>query len=284
MSLQPFTFHAPSSLKEALKLQTELDDAQILAGGTFLLNRLKLFKKKGIKTPQNIIGLRKVNELKGIHLDGDTLIIRAMTTIRELFDSPLLTGNFSVLKTVCRNIATTPIRNMATVGGNLTCRYTWTEMGIVMMALDAKMHFIGPGGKEEVITTEDFFKKEAKTDKIFSHISIKKDTSCSASYCRVKKTLHVDIPLLAVCIKTGFSKNHLCHARVAVNNGIAFAQRDHVLEDFLNNASCNKQTAEEACDHLDTPLYDTRSDDYKKYIFRVSIKNALRELLENRKK
>src|SRR5262249_34382007 len=147
----------------------------------------------------------KVEELKGISADSDKLTIRAMTTISDLFDSPLLVDNFKVLRTVCRNISTQPIRNMATLGGNLTCRYTWTEMGAVMIALHADMHFEGKDGTKETISAEDFFKNAARTDKIFTHVTIKRDKAASIAYRRVKKTMHVDIPLLAVCVKTNFA-------------------------------------------------------------------------------
>ena len=265
---------------EASKLFTELEDVKILAGGTFLLNSLKLLKRKGSKTPNHVISLRHVPELEGVTLENDHLIIRAMTRINDLFDSDLLTDNFSVLKTVCRNISTNPIRNMATVGGNLTCRYTWTEMGAVMIALDADMHFIGADGTDTGMKAEDFFKNAAKTDKIFSHVSIARDKNAKIAYRRVKKTLHVDVPLLAVCVKANFRNNHFSNTRVTVNNGIAFAQRDTVLEEFLNKSKCSVSAAEEAMDHLDTKIYDTRSDDYKKHMFRVSLKSAIKELAE----
>ena len=129
MLLNPVTLHTPKTIAEAASLYASCNEVRIIAGGTFLLNSLKLLKRKGVKTPKNIISLRKIDELKGISTDTEKLTIRTMTTINELFDSSLLTDNFKVLHTVCRNISTNPIRNMATVGGNLTCRYTWTEMG-----------------------------------------------------------------------------------------------------------------------------------------------------------
>ena len=104
MLLNPITYHAPASALDAAKLYATLPDARILAGGTFLLNSLKLLKRKGMKTPQNVISLKNVTDLKGISLEGDTLIVKSMTTITDLFNSPLLTDNFSVLHTVCRNI------------------------------------------------------------------------------------------------------------------------------------------------------------------------------------
>ena len=203
-----------------------------------------------------------------------------MTVINDLFDSPFLIDNFRVFKTVCRNISTNPIRNMATVGGNLTCRYTWTEMGAVMIALDAILHFVGNDGEAEAIAAEEFFKNAAKTDKILSHVTIKQDRQASIAYRRVKKTMHVDIPLLAVCIKTNIVNGQLSAVRVAINNGTSFAQRDQILENFLNGAPTEQPIAEEALDHLDKNIYDTRSDEYKKHMFRVSIKNAIKELVE----
>ena len=151
MLLNPLTLHLPKTSLEAARLYKELEDSKVLAGGTFLLNSMKLLKTKGTKTARNILSLAKVDELKGVSFQGDTLTIKAMTRINDLLASPLPDGHLNILHTVCRNISTNPIRNMATVGGNLTCRYTWTEMGAVMIALDAKMHFLGPDGKEEIV-------------------------------------------------------------------------------------------------------------------------------------
>jgi CO/xanthine dehydrogenase FAD-binding subunit len=283
MLLNSLTYHAPETIPEAAKLYATLKDVKILAGGTFLLNSLKLSKRKGRKTPQNVLSLRKIPELKGIAISGDRLIIKAMTTVTELFESPLLTENLSVLKTVCRNISSNLIRNMATVGGNLTCRYTWTELGAAVMALDGRMHFLDGDGQETTVAVEEFFKNAAKSDKLFTHISIPKDKTRSVAYRRVKKSINVDIPLLAVCVTTRFQNDKFSDTRVTVNNGVAFAQRDAVLEDFLNSASTKNGVAEKALKNLSTAIYDTRSDDYKKEMFRVSIQSAIQELVERRK-
>ena len=279
MLLNPLTYHSPKSLKEATQLYSTLGDVKILAGGTFLLNSLKLLKRKGTKTPANILSLRKIEELKGIKADQEKMTIGAMTIINDLFDSPLLTDNFQMLRTVCRNISTNPIRNMATVGGNLTCRYTWTEMGAVMIAYDAQMHFMDVNGLESTVSAEDFFKNAARADKIFTHVTLKRDKTARMAYRRVRKTMHVDVPLLAICIKANFKDKKFANVRVTVNNGTTFAQRDYILEEFLEGASLRLETAQEALDHLDTNIYDKRSDEYKSHMFRVSIKSALNELV-----
>ena len=278
MLLNPLTVHLPKTTLEAARLFKELEDNKVLAGGTFLINSLKLLKTKGTKTPRNILSLGHVEELKGITADKNQLTIKAMTTITELFESSVLTDNFKVLHTVCRNISTNPIRNMATVGGNLTCRYTWTEMGAVMIGLDARMHFLSPEGKESILPAEDFFKNAARAEQLFTHVSIKHDPMARLAYRRVKKTMHVDVPLLAVCVKTNLKDKQWTNTRVAINNGTAFAQRDYALEEFLNKSRSTPDLGAQALEHLTKDIYDNRSSEYKQHMFRVSLKSAIEEI------
>ncbi len=281
MLLNSLTLHLPKTSLEAARLYKELEDSKVLAGGTFLLNSMKLLKTKGTKTARNILSLAKVEDLKGISLHGDTLTIKAMTRINELLETPLPQGHLEILHTVCRNISTNPIRNMATVGGNLTCRYTWTEMGAVMMALDAKMHFLGPDGKENSMDAEDFFKNAARSEKLFTHVTLKTNASSRTAYRRVRKTLHVDVPMLAICIKTDLKAKQWYNTRVGINNGTAFAQRDPLLEGFLNKSSSSPDLGRQAMDHLTTAIYDTRSSDYKQHMFRVSLRSAIEEICKS---
>ena len=151
-------------------------------------------------------------------------------------------------------------------------------MGAVMISLDAKMHFLGPDGKEEIIAAEDFFKNAARSEKLFTHVTIKTQKAAKTAYRRVKKTVHVDIPLLAICLKTEIKDKKWYNTRIGISNGVAFAQRDPVLEEFLNKSSSSKNLGQEALEHLTMSIYDTRSNDYKKHIFRVSLKSAIEEL------
>ncbi len=281
MLLNSLTLHTPKTISEAAKLFKELEDSKVLAGGTFLLNSLKLLKTKGTKTPKNILSLAKVENLKGISTDGQNLTIKAMTTITELFESPLLENNFQILHTICRNISTTPIRNMASFGGNLTCRYTWTEMPVAMIALDAQMHFMGPDGQDSVVSAEDFFKNNARSENLFTHAVILKDSQARLAYRRVRKMSDVDQPLLTVCVKTSLKGNQWTQTRVVINSGTAFAQRDYVLEGFLNDKISSVQLGSLAMDHLTGAIYDTRSTEYKQHMFRVCIRQAIEEICKS---
>lgn len=278
MLLNALALHLPTTTSEAAKLYKELEDVKVLAGGTFILNSLKLMKVKGNKTAGNLLSLTKINELKKIQLIGDQLTIGAMVTITELFESPLLTDNFAVLKTICRNISTTPIRNMASVGGNLTCRYTWTELPVAMIALDATMFFMKPTGEVVSQSAVDFFKNNARSEYLFTHVAIKQNKNSAIVYRRVKKMSDVDQPLLTLAVKADLNAGALSNVRAAINSGTAFAQRDELLENFLNQKKISADLGQQALAHLTTAIYDTRSTEYKQHMFRTCIRQAIEEI------
>ncbi len=281
MLLNPLTLHTPKSVQEAAKLYKELEDSKVLAGGTFLMNSLKLFKHKGTKTPRNVLSLSHVEDLKGIIFDGKTLTIKAMTTITEIFENPIIEEHFPILKIIARNISTTPIRNMASFGGNLTCRYTWTEMPVAMIALDAQMYFMTPDGQSSIVSAEDFFKNNARSENLFTHVVIVKDSNARLAYRRVRKMSDVDQPALTLSIKTSIKDKQWSNTRVVVNSGTAFAQRDYILEKFLDGKDSKESLGLEALNHLTTTIYDTRSNEYKQHMFRISIQRSIEEICKS---
>jgi len=112
-----FDYHEPRSLTEALELLDRYgDDAHLIAGGTATV----LLIRQGLLRPGHVIGLRAIDELRGITRTADGgLRIGAMATHRAVerssearLYSPALTDAFA-------SVATVRIRNQATVGGNL---------------------------------------------------------------------------------------------------------------------------------------------------------------------
>ncbi len=279
MLLNPLTFHTPTTLSELNVLLKDLEHYRLQAGGTFLLNALKLLKRNGARTPDHVITLQKIDELRGIMLESDALRIGSMTTIAEIFDDAVATEHFPVLKQVCRNISTQPIRNMATIGGNLTCRYTWTEMPAVCIGLKAMLHFTDHNGKSLSMSAEEFFKNEAKTDNILTHVTLPLNPQRRTSYRRVKKSQYVDIPMLSLLISGEISGGTISDACVSINNCVEFAQRDTTLEEFLNTNQLNDKSVDTITEHLTDAIYDKRGSDYKRHMFEVSLKSAVQELL-----
>ena len=92
--------------------------------------------------------------------------------------------------------------------------------------------------------------------------------------------MHVDVPLLAICVKVYIKDGKFNNSCVSINNGTSFAQRDYQLESFLNTSASTPEAVNQAMNHLDVNIYDKRNDEYKSHMFRVSIKNALLEVIK----
>jgi xanthine dehydrogenase FAD-binding subunit len=90
-------------------------DASIYAGGTDLLVKLR----RGLIAPPSLICLERIPELRGVRDHGDRVYIGACSTHASLLADPLVTGHFPVLAKALRNLGSPPIRNMATIGGNV---------------------------------------------------------------------------------------------------------------------------------------------------------------------
>ena len=72
-----FEYHAPRTVSDAIALLTSLgSEAKLLAGGHSLLPMMKL----RFAQPEHLIDINRIPELKGIRLEGDELVIGAMTS------------------------------------------------------------------------------------------------------------------------------------------------------------------------------------------------------------
>ena len=133
--LKDFHYHTPETLHEALGILMKSKEPLLLAGGTFVLNYLK----KSPKYPADVIGLKKIPSLRGISDSGDSVSIGAMTTIAELAESDLIRKHFPSFFQALRHLGTTPIRNMATIGGNVASRFFWVDLPAVLISLGARV-------------------------------------------------------------------------------------------------------------------------------------------------
>jgi xanthine dehydrogenase YagS FAD-binding subunit len=156
--VRPFDYASPVALDDVLALLPANGGASIrpLAGGTDLLTLMKA----DIVAPAQLVNIKHLPELSGIRDEGaNGLTLGALTTLAELETSPLLTERYPVLAEAAAVAATPPLRNMATVGGNLLQRsrcwyfrnprvHCWLKGGDACQAQDGenRLHAILGGG------------------------------------------------------------------------------------------------------------------------------------------
>jgi len=142
----------PSTLDEALELLAANDGARPLAGGQTLVNVMKA----RVASPDALVDLNGLDELRGIELGGDgSLELGSMTTYTEIVESAEARAR-PILGEVCAKIADVQVRNRGTIGGNVCANDPTNHLPPLMVALGASMTVAGPDGSRE-ISADDFF-------------------------------------------------------------------------------------------------------------------------------
>ncbi len=149
----PFIYHRPASLAEALTvLSTHGDEARPLAGGHSLIPMMKL----RMASPEHLIDLGGIKDLRGISEAGGDIVIGATTTQAELIKSDLLAAKLPIIRETAQQIADPQIRAKGTLGGNVANGDPGNDMPAVMQALNAQYVLQGSGGKRSV-PARDFY-------------------------------------------------------------------------------------------------------------------------------
>ena len=152
MLLREVGYARPGSLAEAIELLAADDGARALAGGQTLINVMKA--RAG--SPDALIDLAGIDELKGIELGGDgTLEIGAMATYTDLMESSEARAR-PIIGQVCAQIADVQVRNRCTIGGNLCTSDPTNHLPPLMAALGGQMTIAGASGERTVPASEFF--------------------------------------------------------------------------------------------------------------------------------
>jgi carbon-monoxide dehydrogenase medium subunit len=148
-----FEYSSPRSLPEAIELlRRGGDGAKILAGGQSLIPLLKL----RLASPTLIVDINKIPGLDYIREEGGFLRIGALTRMSEVETSDLLRRRYPLLRDASEVIADPLVRNMGTVGGNLSHGDPANDLPAIMLALGGGIVATGPSG-DRTIGAERFF-------------------------------------------------------------------------------------------------------------------------------
>ena len=148
-----FELHRPSDLEEALALLGELEDVACYAGGTELVQVMKM----GFAQVRHLVDLKQIADLGGVHeLPDGTLRIGATVTHREIEGSAAIGRRLPVLADLERQIANVRIRNVGTLGGNLCFAEPHSDPAALLLACEAKVNLAGPDDERRSLGLDEF--------------------------------------------------------------------------------------------------------------------------------
>jgi aerobic carbon-monoxide dehydrogenase medium subunit len=144
-----FTYHAPESVPEALRILAEhADAAKVLAGGQSLMPILSF----RLAAPGHLVDINRLPGLDKIERLESGWRIGALVRQRSAERS----AGVPLMTTALTHVAHPQIRNRGTVCGSLAHADSSAELPTVMVALDATMHVAGPAGHRAVPAAEFF--------------------------------------------------------------------------------------------------------------------------------
>ena len=153
MKASAFSYARATSVVNALELlAVHGDDAKVLSGGQSLMPAMNL----RLISPELIVDIGGIAELKGIAVKGDVLTIGALTRHVDLQRSSDIAAHAPLLTEAIAHVAHPAIRNKGTIGGSLAHADPASELPACMVALDATIVMGGQTGERRV-AARDFF-------------------------------------------------------------------------------------------------------------------------------
>jgi xanthine dehydrogenase small subunit len=246
-------------------------------------------QKHDVMKDANIRFLFDDERLKGIRQEGNRCIIGASATVTELNESPVMQQYFPRLTEYIKLVSSTPIRNIATVGGNLINASPIGDLTIFLLALDAMLVF-SHGTQRREIPLRQLYKGYKTLDKQpeehLETISFElPGNDTFFHFEKVSKRTNLDIASVnsAICITLQGDTIH--HARISAGGVAPVPKLLEKTNAFLQGQPLNGSTIDAAIAIAQTeitPISDARGTaDYKRLLLGQLIKAHFMTLAEN---
>ena len=143
MKAAAFSYTRATSVVNALDLlEAHGDRAKVLSGGQSLMPAMNL----RLISPELVVDIGELAELRGIAVTGDLIRIGALTRHVDLLKSPEIAAHAPLLSKAIAHVAHPAVRNRGTIGGSLAHADPASELPACMVALNATMIVRGKAG------------------------------------------------------------------------------------------------------------------------------------------
>jgi xanthine dehydrogenase molybdopterin binding subunit/xanthine dehydrogenase small subunit len=262
-------YFQPGTLKELLELKAAHPLAELLAGAT----EIGVYINKRSARYDVLIGIDGVSELRSFRETETAWLVGGGVTLTELDET--LGEQVPVIRKMLWAFASRPVRNRATIAGNLVTASPIGDLAPVLLSFDAEVIACSLLG-ERRIALADFFTGYRKTvlraDEILLRIEVPKRAALAMpassgtvfrEYYKVSKRRELDISIVAASFRIELDASgtvtlaRLCYGGVAATPARALA-----AEAYLVGKPWTRETVTGACNVLAlefTPLNDVRA-------------------------
>jgi carbon-monoxide dehydrogenase medium subunit len=277
----PFDYVAPASVDEALSTLQQLTsagtDVKVLAGGQSLLPVLRL----RMAAPESVVDLGRIEELRGVREDGDSLVIGAMTTHDTMTRDPLVRQHALLLALAAETVADPQVRHRGTFGGALAHADPAGDMPAPVLALDGSLVIAGQSGRRTVSAADffqDLFTTALGEDELLVEIRVPKHTGWGAAYEKFNRVAQA-WSIVGVAAAVRVDSGSISQARVALTNMGSVPVRATSVEQALvgqpATADAIRTAAASAAEGTQPPVDANADADYRRHLAGVLTRRAL---------
>ncbi len=284
--MRPAEFLSPPTLNDALELKREHGAAaRVIAGGTDLILRMRA----QVLRPSWLIDLQQA-ALNSICLSDKYLELGASLSISEILQNARIEHRFPAIAMACRQFAGPPIRNRATIGGNIVNASPAADLVSPLIAYDAEIILKSANG-ERTMPLVKFFTGAGKTllkdDEILTQIRLPLTAASTTAYfIKLAQRNSMAISQLNLTTRLKLDQQGLIEtARIVLGSVAAVPMRAVAAEAVLVGEKPSEElfyTAAAQARQEVNPISDIRaSREYRLQMTQVLVRRALLESTAN---
>jgi carbon-monoxide dehydrogenase medium subunit len=280
-----FAYVAARSVEEALELMVKHgEEGKLLAGGHSLIPAMKL----RLQSPRTLIDLGTVPGLRGVRVDGDHLVIGALTVHTDVASSELVRKHLLGLADAASVIGDIQVRNRGTIGGSVAHADPAADLPVILTALNASFTVQSLSGSRSIAVDDfftDFFTTAMNSDEILTEIHVPiPATGTGSAYAKLPHPASGYVVVSAGALIARQASGSCTAARVAIGGLGSGPIRAVATEMELQGKPLTPQmitaAAAKAAEETD-PVEDSyASAEYKRHVATVYARRAVEAAVE----
>ncbi|MFF5340310.1 FAD binding domain-containing protein [Streptomyces althioticus] len=266
-----FDYVRPHTVEEAVRaLADGGEDAKVLAGGQSLLPLMRL----RMAFPQLLVDTGRIPGLRGSRMEGDTLVVGAMTTHHDVLRDALVRRHAGLLAAATATVADPAVRHRGTLGGSLAHADPAADLPAVILALEGELVAVGPRGRRAIPAREfftDYLETALAPDELLVEVRLPSTDGWGFHYEKFQRVAQA-YAIVGVAALVRRDNGRIAEARVGLTNMGSTPLRAPAAEEALagaGDAAAVKRAAGQAAEGTRPSRDTSASPEYRAHLARV---------------
>ena len=217
--------------------------------------------------------LDRLGDLRYVREDGDRIAIGALTRHADLVRDPLLARHCAVIPVAAAQIGDPQVRHRGTIGGSVAHGDPASDLGTILLTLDAELVARGPGGGRTIRADElftGFFETALAPDEVLTEIRVPKVEG--GLYLKHVRREHDWATVGVAAARVGG------RVQIGLTSMGATPLRAAAVEEALAGGASPEEAAARAGEGTSPPSDVNASSEYRAHLAQVLVRRAIESL------